>query len=526
MYWSGIMSVCAGTQGVLVGVYNRAKALAAASRNVWGSDLVFSLLAGAAFFLLLRATPDIPGGDDGYRHVKFAFRLIRGQGVIAQPWKLLCYWPNPVDAWFGYHLLLAPFTLVFDLITAAKALAAAVYGALAFVLLAILKQLDAFCRKGWAALALTGSGMALYRATLTRPFLLSVVLVLAVLYFTLRSSPYSVAFVSGAHALSYSMFFMAAFAPAMYLILRRNKLAAKIVLASCAGLLLGLAASPFFPENARFDVAQAVAPFTAGTAPKLDIPMELQPLSWEWISPSRPVVGLWMAALLIAAWRWKKHQISSDAVLLLAMSCAAFLASLRAGRIFDYFVPLAVLFSAAVISPWILKSRGNRRDALAVATVLLVLCGLNVVAAYKADRKAPPASRFRGVSEYILANSPGTVVFNTQWEQYPFLYFWNSQNTYVAGIDPTLMYSVNARRYWLWSHVAGDEPTTCGVSECSPADSRGIPSTIVEEFGARSVLIEHQRNPRLEQMLRQGPAKEVYRDRACSLFFLADAGQR
>jgi hypothetical protein len=137
-----------------------------------------------------------------------------------------------------------------------------------------------------------------------------------------------------------------------------------------------------------------------------------------------------------------------------------------------------------------------------------------------------PIAGFRGVSEYLLANTPGTVVFNTQWEQYPFLYFWNSQNIYVAGIDPTLMYSVNARRYWLWSHVASDEPTTCGVSQCGPADSRGIPSTIVEEFGACSVLTEHQRNPRLEQMLREGSAKEVYRDPACSLFVLEDGKRR
>jgi len=179
-----------------------------------------------------------------------------------------------------------------------------------------------------------------------------------------------------------------------------------------------------------------------------------------------------------------------------------------------------------VVSPWILRNRRNRTDAAAAATVLLVLCGFNVAAAYRAVRKAPSADRFRGVSRYLLANRPGTVVFNTQWEQYPFLYFWNSQNRYVIGMDPSFMYYQDARRYWLWRHIANDEPTTCGRPRCGSGDSRSIPSTIVGEFGTLSVVVEHENNPRLEQILRAASAKEVYHDTACSLYSLSDPQRR
>jgi hypothetical protein len=315
---------------------------------------------------------------------------------------------------------------------------------------------------------------------------------------------------------------MAAFAPVLYLVLRRNRMAAKIVAGSCIGMILGLAASPFFPENLRFDVATAILPLTLGPSHDLNMPMELRPLNWEWVNPARIVVAVWLAALVMAALKLRREKISLHAALLLAMCIATLAVSLRVGRMFDVFVPLAVLFSAAVVSPWIVKSRRNRVDAAAAATVLLVLCGFNVAAAYHAVRQAPPADRFRGVSQYLLANRPGTAVFNTQWEQYPFLYFWNSQNMYVIGIDPSFMYHQDARRYWLWRHIANDEPTTCGLPRCGSGESRSILATIVDEFGIRSVVVEHENNPRLERILRAASANEVYRDKACSLFSLSD----
>ena len=480
------------------------------------SDLLFSLVLGIAFFLLLRSTPDIPGGDDGYRHVKFASRLIRDpHAALLQPWKLVYFWPNPVDVWFGYHLLLAPFTLAASLITAAKALAAVVYGAMVFVMLAILRDLGAFCRKAWVFLAATGSGMALYRASLARPYLLSILLVLLVTHFTLRRKPLAVGIASAAHALSYSIFFLAAFAPAVYVVLRRDKMALRIGIGCLLGLAAGLACNPYFPENVRFALAQAFVPLNSG--PRLT--MEFLPLNMEWINPSWPVVGVWIAAMLRTVWLWRKRKLEAGPLLLLGMSLAAFAGSIQVGRTFDYFVPLAVLGAAAVISPWILESRRNRVDAAGVATVLFVLCALNVAGVYRAMAKTPQADRFRGASEYLLANGHGAVVFNTQWEQYPFLYFWNSRNTYIVGIEPSLMLHQDARRYWLWRHIANDEPSTCGQPRCGASESRSIDSTVTAEFGAGFVILEHDKNPRLEALLgRDAAFREVYHDDACAVF--------
>jgi hypothetical protein len=358
----------------------------AAPRSILKSDLLFSSVVAAAFFLLLLTTPNIPGGDDAYRHVKFAYRLIRDPGeALSQPWKLLYFWPKPVDAWFGYHLLLAPLTLVFGLIRSVKVLAALVYGAQTLVLLAILKQAGVFYRKAWVLLAIAGSGMALWRATLSRPFLFSIVLVLAATYFTIRQKRLACGLVSAVHAFSYSMFFMPAFAPLMNLALRRDRNSAKLVAGTFAGMIAGLVLNPTMPENLRFDVAQAFAPLTFGSR----LIMEHLPLSMEMINPAWPLLLAWLVALLRAAWLWRKQRLSSlspAALLLLAMAVVCFVGSLAIGRIFDYFIPLAALSAAAILSPWTVETRRHRMDAAAAATVLAILCGSNLVSVAQAVR--------------------------------------------------------------------------------------------------------------------------------------------
>src|SRR5260370_37983409 len=83
-----------------------------AIRGRWNRvfEIALSVLIGAGFFLLLRTTPDLPGGTDGYRHVKQALRLItEPKAMIADPWRLAYFWHAPVGSLFGVHLLLAPF---------------------------------------------------------------------------------------------------------------------------------------------------------------------------------------------------------------------------------------------------------------------------------------------------------------------------------------------------------------------------------------------------------------------------------
>ena len=116
--------------------------------------------------------------DTGRRR-RLASREIRsrleteGRQALVDPWRLLYFWPKPIDGWFGYHLLLAPFTVVFGMITGTKVLTSLVCAGIAYVLLEILEEIGVAWKPGWVLVATFGSGLVLYRALFARPFLLS-----------------------------------------------------------------------------------------------------------------------------------------------------------------------------------------------------------------------------------------------------------------------------------------------------------------------------------------------------------------
>jgi hypothetical protein len=480
-------------------------------------EILLSILIGAGFFLLLSASPDSSGGFDAYRHAKLASRLItEPKAVFADPWHLAYFWRQPVDVWFGYHMLLAPFTLVFGLVTASKVLGSIVFGALAYTLFRLLRRLEVPCRTAWVLLTLTGSSVVLCRSTEVRPFLLSVLLTFLAALFTLEDRPIGMALISALHALSYSMFFLVAAAPALWLVLRRDRRALRIALCCAGGIGVGLLLSPYFPENIRYDIVQASVVDVALRAHVL-MGGELYPVrSWWWIATSLPVLALWLAAVPIRLRQLMRGNFSPGTDLLFAASVVTFAGTIRVGRTADFFVPFAMLFAACVLSPLL----GNwRKDLRYIGVPLGLICAANVYLASTYVLGSPSIARFRGAAEYLRANAPRDLVANAQWGDYQFLFFWNSQTRYVVGIEPTMMYLSDPKKYWLWRHMSDDEPTTCGEEHCADSERIAIASAVRDQLGAKYVFAEHAVNPRLEKVLHQtAGVEEVYRDPAFSIF--------
>jgi hypothetical protein len=478
-------------------------------------EIAISALLGLGFFLLLRATPDIPGGFDGYRHVKQASRLItEPRAMFADPWHLAYFWRVPVDAWFGYHVLLAPFTYFFDLITATKVCSSLIFALIAYTLFKLLGHLQANFRFIWVILAMTGSSITLSRATTVRPFLLSVLLTLLAALWTATDRPVKLAAVSLLHALSYSMFFLVGMAPAIWFLLRRDRRSCIAALSCGAGMVLGLLANPYFPENLRFDIVQASV-VSLGQKAHVHMGGELYPAtSWLWIVSCLPVALPWAGALILRLRNWRQSVPAADLFLLL--SAATFLGTLRVIRTVDFFVPFAILFAAAVISPYI---KASRTDVLAAGLLLALPCFAHVYLTRQYVREAPSLARYRGAAEYLRVNAPGALVANTQWNDYQLLFFLNSSNRYVIGIEPTFTYLEDPRKYWLWFHISEDEPGTCDHETCADTDRTDIVAAVRQDLGAQYVLADHDANPRLESILRgKTNVTEVYRDAAFSVY--------
>ena len=488
--------------------------------ETWTSKLLVSLIFGAGAYRLLLCTPWIPGNDDGWRHVKLAHRLAtEGRQALSDPWHLLYFWPQPIDGWFGYHLLLVPFTKVFGMITGTKVLTAVICAGIAYVLLEIFGELRVRHRLAWLFVAAFGSGIVLFRAMFARPFLFSVFLVLLATLWTLRRRALGVFVASAIHALAYSIFFMVGLPVFVSLLLRRDRHSVILAGACIAGLLAGSAWNPYFPENLRFSAVQAVAPLTIGRAYDLEVGSELEPLSAWWIACSLPALVLFAAGAARMFGARRREESRPAPMLLFTMAALTLLVSLRTARTFDYFEPLAVIFAASMLSEWF---AARERGAKVLLAIVSLACAFNAFFAWVNVTNAQSPMKFEGLSAYLLARPhPGTV-FNTHWGQYNLLYYLNSRDQYVVGIDPTFMYLMDSRRYWLWRHISDDEAVTCDRPDCGSGPSKAIASAIIEDFGASHVVVEHRANPKLDAYLRGAREfEEVYRDELTSLHAVA-----
>jgi hypothetical protein len=464
------------------------------------TDVCVALLLGAVLLAVSLSSPNIAGGDDAYRHVRFANRLITDwHGALADPWHLVYLWNKPVDMWFGYHLLLAPFTLVFPLIVAAKVCGILVWTATVFALLRFLDKLEVEWRHVWVTLAVAGSSLVLFRAMLVRPFSLSLLLVILAARYTLEEKPWKVAAISALHAFSYSMFFFVGLPVAVYFLVRRTMRGFILGIASAAGMLAGLAASPFFPENAKFAWSAATSQASPEMAVRLKAGGELLPLSGWLLLASLPILLIWGTAV-VAKLRRRVH-LNDAQWMLLGLGVVTFAAALRASRFMDYFVPFAALSAATLITP-----PGDKRlfAHIGAGVLFTVSLGLSSVSA----QGSLSIERYRAISEFLHQEN-AKLVFNTAWQQYPPLYFWNPQSRYVTGMEPGLFHSADPERYWQWRKLADD-----AVTETEP-----LAHLAFVEFGASHMVVDRDKTPRLARQLRaHARFEEVFHDHHMSAF--------
>jgi len=484
------------------------------------NEILVCLLIAAGFFALVSATPDLPGGFDSYRHVKQASRYVADpQAVFSDTWSLPFFWPKPVDPWFGFHVLLAPFTQVLPLIVAIKLMASLLFGGIAFALFLLLEHFGARYRMVWVLLALTGSSCALCRDVNTRPFLLSLLLTLLAVLFTLKQRPIPLFIVCALHASSYSIFFLAGFGPVLWLLLRRNRPALVLAASSAAGMAAGLLLNPYFPENVRYDLVQASVTEIA-TRAHVVIGGELDPLTnWQyWILSSLPILSLWLTAVYFRIREWRSRKGVDAVDLLLTASVITLLGTFRVSRTADFFVLFALLFAAAVLSP---KLAAWRKDLPYALAPLGVACCIHVFLTYSYVLAAPVLDRYRNAAEYLRTHAKGDLVANADWGDYQFLFFLNPRARYVVGIEPTMLYLSDHRKYWLWRHMADDETSTCGREQCPESERTAIGKAMRAGLGASYIFLQHAENPKLEKALQQEPGvAEVFRDAGFSLYRL------
>ena len=128
------------------------------------------------------------------------------------------------------------------------------------------------------------------------------------------------------------------------------------------------------------------------------------------------------------------------------------------------------------------------------------------------------------------------IIFNTRWDQFPRLFFYDDWNYYIFGIDPESLYSYDKELYWLWLNISNNG-IICGDSDCSKksqdefADksetekekvmiqrSNDIYPVIKEKFMTKYVFFD--RNNLLRNEFEKNPEKYqlAYEDKSSGIF--------
>jgi hypothetical protein len=134
--------------------------------------------------------------------------------------------------------------------------------------------------------------------------------------------------------------------------------------------------------------------------------------------------------------------------------------------------------------------------------LFLVLCGISQTLpdARAAIQSAKPYELFEGASAWLRSNTPpGARVFQTDWDDFPRLFYYNTHNTYLVGLDPTYMQIYDPQRYDLWVEI-------------TQRDVPDLSIVIPARFGANYIVSDLNHRDFISQAEDDPGLVEVYRD--------------
>ena len=113
-------------------------------------------------------------------------------------------------------------------------------------------------------------------------------------------------------------------------------------------------------------------------------------------------------------------------------------------------------------------------------------------------------------STWLATHTPeGERVFHTDWDDFTWLFFHNSHNTYITGLDPTYMQMYDPELYDVWVDI-------------SRGDLDKPSQAILESFGASYVITDLAHKDFLNQAEMDSHMEEVYRDEYAVIFQIVE----
>ncbi len=486
-----------------------------------GQILLFFFFSFALLAYVQFAGPSITGYD-GYYHIKVA-DLMRQHGLVLDfPWLSLTVLDreNYTDHHWLLHLIQLPFTALFDdLVDAAKwsavFVAALAFTAFGWLLLRYRMPLPLV----WVFILAAASSPFLYRFSMARGQSLALVFQIVAFYFLIKKKPYALGVLAVLFVLAYDGF--AILAPlvlfaliAHYVVDRRIEYT--LIVATGVGVAIGLLIHPYFPNNINF-LWTHIVPKLFANGYGTGVGSEWYPYkTWQWFTESSVAIIAFMGALFFV----KLEDLRKDKAQLFWLLAATmyFLLYLKSRRFVEYFPPAAVLALAfvmrerlqAVSLGWLKNHRWSTVGLAAVGVGVLVGY-FTVMGDVRSDIRAQfPSNAFHGASEYLKTHSKkGELVFQSDWDDFPRLFFHNTHNLYLLGLDPDFMRLKYPDLFRQWKQI-----------------TRGRykkPSIFFKKLNIRYAITEARMKKFNRAMSRDKEFERVYKDKYAVVYKLKEA---
>ncbi|MCC7107162.1 MAG: hypothetical protein IT307_18675 [Chloroflexi bacterium] len=498
------------------------------------AEPLVALVIAALVATAIQASTDNIIGVDGYYHIKVA-DLIRERGPRLDFIWLTYTILGPghyTDHHFLFHVFQAPFT-VLDLRLAAK-LSAAVFAAASFwAFYRLLVSQQVRWPLLWTGVLLASAYTFLWRQAMARPQCLFLILCYVTFWLMFEERNRWLPLTGFVAAWLFDGFPLFAALPASMLVsswlLERSFLWKPVVFIGL-GMLAGLVIHPYFPRNIEFSVLHLAPKLQLSTPQDVPVGLEWYPYDLRGYITRAGISTLFVVLGLIPpAWRLGRRGRVEPRVLCLFMVAAAFMAlTIRSQRLIEYFPAFAALFLAVSWGRSPLRisiPRPARLGALLprlrlptlLLTTLVVTYGVYWATTHAQDlaRRGVPPSRigiYRAASQWLIANTPPrSLVFNTDWDDFPQLFFYNDHNTYIFGLDPTYLSIYDYGLYRAWRAISTGQVSQPGQE-------------IRERFGAEWVVTDLSHARFIEQATADPGMDQVFRGGEAIVFHIRDGG--
>lgn len=518
-----------------------------------------ALAIGFVFWWLQYSTDAICCGDfDGYYHIGWSQQLWQGirSGRLPQFIWLPLTTLNArdyVDHHFLFHVLQIPFTFFSDVRTGAK-ISAWLFASLAvFACYWMILRYRIKYPLLWLAALLGCSAPFLFRMSMTKAMSVSVVLLIVGIHLLFQRKYLWLLPLSFFFTLTYDMFLLLGLAAAIWTAVvawseRRFEWRplAWFILGFAAGTII----NPYFPHNVQLLYAHVLMKFTTkgfSTA----VGQEWYPYeSWDF-ARNCAVAFVAMVAGYIA-FNPQDRKRTAHTLFFLIFSTILLIANARWRRFAEYWPPFAVLFAAFSLQLLFERARSaygnlpadvldelepyldrpasvaaqqragaetmvwserNKTFAASVVTVLLMIPMVAMIVAETREiaTTAPHAEYTKGI-QWIRTHVPaGQVIFNTDWDDFPKLFYYDPTHAYVSGLDPTYLYDKDQSLSRLYEDITLGRHKDPGP-------------VIRDRFGARYVFTDNEdvHNDFYDAAMDSGWFDEVYTDAECTVFYIRD----